>query len=85
MKKGVTITVLIFIAIVFFGALYYLYAKNQESPVVFETDKAEIKTIVKNKDLPAREIIKNIQNAAIEFCNGKPLHDDLTMIVAKSV
>src|SRR3970282_451123 len=48
MKKGVTITILIFIAIVFFGALYYLYAKNQESPVVFETEKAEIKTIVKN-------------------------------------
>jgi HlyD family secretion protein len=48
MKKGVTISILIFIAIVFFGALYYLYAKNQESPVVFETDKTEIKTIVKN-------------------------------------
>ena len=48
MKKGVTVTVLIFIAILFFGALYYLYAKNQESPVVFETDKTEIKTIVKN-------------------------------------
>ena len=37
MKKGVTITVLIFIALVFFGAMYYLYAKNQESPIVFET------------------------------------------------
>ena len=48
MKKGLTITILIFIAIVFSGALYYLYAKNQESPVVFETDKTEIKTIVKN-------------------------------------
>lgn len=48
MKKGVTITILIFIAIIFFGALYYLYAKNQESPVVFETDKTEIKTIIKN-------------------------------------
>ncbi len=48
MKKGVTITILIFIAVVFFGALYYLYAKNQESPVVFETDKVEIKTIIKN-------------------------------------
>ena len=48
MKKGVTITILIFIALVFFGALYYLYAKNQESPIVFQTDKAEIKTIVKN-------------------------------------
>jgi HlyD family secretion protein len=48
MKKGVTITVLIFITIVFFGALYYLYAKNQESPIVFETDKVEVKTIVKS-------------------------------------
>jgi HlyD family secretion protein len=48
MKKGITVTVLIFIALVFFGALYYLYAKNQESPVVFETDKAEVKTIVKS-------------------------------------
>jgi HlyD family secretion protein len=48
MKKGLTITILITIALVFFGALYYLYAKNQESPIVFETDKAEVKTIVKN-------------------------------------
>jgi HlyD family secretion protein len=48
MKKGVTITVLILIAIVFFGALYYLYAKNQESPIVFQTDKVEMKTIVKS-------------------------------------
>lgn len=48
MKRGVTITILIFIAILFFGALYYLYAKNQESPVVFETDKTEIKTIIKS-------------------------------------
>lgn len=47
MKKGVTITILIFIAIVFFGALYYLYAKNLESPIVFKTEKAETKTIVK--------------------------------------
>lgn len=48
MKKGVTISLLILIALVFFGALYYLYAKNQESPIVFETDKAEVKTIVKS-------------------------------------
>lgn len=47
MKKGVTIFVLIFIAIVFFGALYYLYAKNQESPTVFDTEKPEVRTIVK--------------------------------------
>jgi HlyD family secretion protein len=48
MRKGATITILIFIAVVFFGALYYLYAKNQESPVVFETEKSETKTIIKN-------------------------------------
>jgi HlyD family secretion protein len=47
MKKGVTVAILIFIAVVFFGALYYLYAKNQQSPVVFQTDKPEMKTIVK--------------------------------------
>lgn len=48
MKKGITISVLILIAVVFFGALYYLYAKNQESPIVFETDKVEVKTIIKS-------------------------------------
>jgi HlyD family secretion protein len=48
MKKGVTITILILITLVFFGALYYLYAKNQESPIVFQTDKTEIKTIIKS-------------------------------------
>ncbi len=48
MKKGLTITILILIVFVFSGALYYLYAKNQESPVVYVLDKAEIKTIVKN-------------------------------------
>jgi len=48
MKKGVTITILIAIALVFFGALYYLYTKNQEPPVVFQTEKTEVKTIIKN-------------------------------------
>ncbi|MCL6461960.1 MAG: efflux RND transporter periplasmic adaptor subunit [Flavobacterium micromati] len=48
MKKGFTITILITIALVFFGALYYLYAKNQAPPIVFETDKTEVKTIIKN-------------------------------------
>jgi HlyD family secretion protein len=62
MKKGITVTVLILIALVFFGALYYLYAKNQESPVVFETNKAEIKTIVKTtiatgNIVPAEEVL----------------------------
>ncbi|MEO8253201.1 MAG: efflux RND transporter periplasmic adaptor subunit [Flavobacterium sp.] len=48
MKKGVTITILILIVVVFFGALYYLYAKNQEPAVVFKTEKIGIKTIIKS-------------------------------------
>jgi HlyD family secretion protein len=47
MKRGITITVLVIIVLVFFTALYYLYAKNQESPVVFETEKPETRSIVK--------------------------------------
>jgi len=48
MKKGLTITILILIVFVFSGALYYLYAKNQESPIIYVLETAEIKTIVKN-------------------------------------
>ncbi|WP_306353453.1 efflux RND transporter periplasmic adaptor subunit [Flavobacterium sp. '19STA2R22 D10 B1'] len=48
MKKGVTVAILILLVLVFTGALYYLYQKNQESPIVFETEKPEIKSIVKN-------------------------------------
>ena len=48
MKKGVTITILILIVVVFFGALYYLYAKNQQATIVFKTENTEIKTIIKN-------------------------------------
>lgn len=47
MKKGLTVTILVFITVVFVGALYYLYAKNQESPVVFQTESPETKTITK--------------------------------------
>ncbi|MEO8513350.1 MAG: SpoIIE family protein phosphatase [Ignavibacteria bacterium] len=37
-----------------------------------------------NRELSPKEIVKIIQDEAIEFCKGKPLHDDLTMIVIKS-
>ncbi|HET8809020.1 MAG TPA: efflux RND transporter periplasmic adaptor subunit [Flavobacteriaceae bacterium] len=47
MKKTITIAILVLIAITFVGALYYLFQKNQESPVVFETESPEIRTIVK--------------------------------------
>jgi len=47
MKKSVTIFVLFFILITFTGAMYYLYQKNAEDPVVYKTEKASIQNIVK--------------------------------------
>jgi HlyD family secretion protein len=47
MKKTVTIIILVVIVISFTAALYYLYSKNLEDPVVYETEKAEIGNIVK--------------------------------------
>lgn len=48
MKKGCTISILVFLAITFSAALFWLYQKNQQSPIVFQTEKAEVKTIIKN-------------------------------------
>jgi len=62
MKKSVTIFILVFILVTFGGAMYYLYSKNQEDPVVYETEKPSKKTIV-NKTvatgsiLPLEEVI----------------------------
>ena len=62
MKKSVTIFILVFILVSFGGAMYYLYSKNQEDPVVYETQKPSNKTIV-NKTvatgsiLPLEEVI----------------------------
>ncbi|MDH3321412.1 MAG: efflux RND transporter periplasmic adaptor subunit [Flavobacteriaceae bacterium] len=47
MKKSVTIFILVFIVIAFSGAMYYLYSKNIEDPVVYKTEKPEKLTIVK--------------------------------------
>lgn len=47
MKKAVTITILVLIAVTFIGALYYLYQKNQEDPTVYETEQATTQSIVK--------------------------------------
>ncbi len=47
MKRSITIITLIVIAIVFGGSLYYLYQKNSEDPVVYETESASTQTIVK--------------------------------------
>ncbi len=47
MKKSVTIFILLFIVISFTGAMYYLYSKNAEDPVVYETEKPTKQTIIK--------------------------------------
>lgn len=47
MKKIITILVLVIIVAAFGGALFYLYKKNQENPVVYKTEQAEKRTITK--------------------------------------
>lgn len=47
MKRTVTVIVLVVITLVFGSSLYYLYNKNKQEPVVYQTDKSEVKTIVK--------------------------------------
>lgn len=48
MKKGCTISILVFLAIAFAGALFWLYQKNAQPPVVFETEKPEMRSISKS-------------------------------------
>lgn len=62
MKKSVTVFVLIFIVISFVGALYYLYAKNAEDPIVYKTEKPTKKTIIRKtvatgSILPLEEVL----------------------------
>lgn len=46
MKKIITTALIVLIAVLFFGALYYLYTKNKKNPVVFEIEQASNQTIV---------------------------------------
>lgn len=62
MKKTVTRIVLLLIVLAFGGAMYYLYQKNAEDPVVYETEQAENKTIIKKtvatgSILPLEEVL----------------------------
>ncbi|MCF6223347.1 MAG: efflux RND transporter periplasmic adaptor subunit [Flavobacteriaceae bacterium] len=47
MKKSVTVFILLFIVISFSGAMYYLYSKNAEDPIVYKTENPTKKSIVK--------------------------------------
>lgn len=56
MKKSITIAILVFIILAFGGAMYYLYQKNAEDPVVYETETPAIKTII-NKAVATGSIL----------------------------
>lgn len=62
MKKSVTIIILLLIVIVFGGSMYYLYQKNAENPVVYETEKLSKQNIVRKaiatgSILPLEEVL----------------------------
>ncbi len=62
MKKSVTLIILITIIIAFGGAMYYLYQKNSEDPIVYETEKPSTQTIIRKtvatgSILPLEEVL----------------------------
>lgn len=57
-------------------------AMNHQNEIFGQT--RIIEALKSCRDKSAKEIVKIIQDSAIDFCSGKPLHDDLTMIVVKS-
>ncbi|KPM31369.1 Membrane fusion efflux protein [Croceitalea dokdonensis DOKDO 023] len=62
MKKSVTVIILLLIVVAFSAAMYYLYQKNAEDPVVYETEQAETRTIIKKtvatgSILPLEEVL----------------------------
>jgi HlyD family secretion protein len=62
MKKSVTRIILLLIVVLFGGAMYYLYQKNSEDPVEYETEQAEKRNIVKKtvatgSILPLEEVL----------------------------
>jgi len=46
MKRTTTVIVLVSIVLVFAAALYYLWQKNQENPITFDTEQPNTQTIV---------------------------------------
>ncbi len=62
MKKSATIIILLVIVLAFGGSMYYLYQKNAENPVVYETDLPSKQTIIKKtmatgSILPLEEVL----------------------------
>ena len=62
MKKSVTIVILVCIVVAFAGSMYYLYQKNSEDPIVYETEAPTKQSIVKKavatgSILPLEEVL----------------------------
>ncbi len=62
MKKSITRIILLLIVLTFGGAMYYLYQKNAEDPVVYETEQVSKRTVVKKtiatgSILPLEEVL----------------------------
>ncbi|WP_273272636.1 efflux RND transporter periplasmic adaptor subunit [Maribacter polysiphoniae] len=62
MKKSVTIIILLILVVTFGGAMYYLYQKNAEDPVVYETEQPSKQNIIKKtvatgSILPLEEVL----------------------------
>ncbi len=62
MKKSITRIILLLIVLTFGGSMYYLYQKNAEDPVVYETEQASKRTVVKKtiatgSILPLEEVL----------------------------
>ena len=58
MKKSKTIIILVTIAVLFAVSMYWLYSKNIEDPVVYETEKPSMGSIVK-KTVATGSIVPN--------------------------
>lgn len=56
MKRTGTIIILLVIAILFVGSMYYLYQKNQKDPTVYTTENTSIEDIV-NKTVATGNIV----------------------------
>jgi len=62
MKKSITIIILLILVISFGGSMYYLYQKNAEDPIVYETEQPSKQTIIKKtvatgSILPLEEVL----------------------------
>ncbi|MBZ0201713.1 MAG: SpoIIE family protein phosphatase [Ignavibacteria bacterium] len=69
------------------GSILAIFTDGLEEAMNSEGDMFGQERIIdilkQSADRSSKEIVNEIQSKAIEFCAGKPLHDDLTIIVVK--